>query len=77
MSEEAQFSRQHNAHFVEQNATHIIISLFDNGYGWTEESTSDLSRGLVVTLQNNLMKTELVRKVDHPLNVITGSRGNN
>ena len=77
MSEEAQFSRQHNARFVEQNATHIIISLFDNGYGWTEESTSDLSRGLVVALQNNPMKAELVRKVDHPLNIITGSRGNN
>jgi hypothetical protein len=77
MPEEVQFSRQHNARFVEQSATHTIISLFDNGYGWTEETTRDRSRGLVLALQTKQMKAELVRKVDHPLNIITGSRGNN
>ena len=77
MSTGAQFLRQHNARFVEQNATHTIISLFDNGEGWTEETTHDHSRGLVLALQTNPMKAELVRKVDHPLGIVTGSRGNN
>lgn len=77
MSVESQFLRQHNARFVEQNATHTIISLFDNGEGWTEETTHDHSRGLVLALQTHNMKAELVQKVDHPMKIITGSRGNN
>lgn len=61
------------------NATHTIISFFDNHFGFPGYSTKtkEPSRGLVVALLANDRKVEILTKADHPLNKISESRGSN
>jgi hypothetical protein len=74
---EAQFSRQHNARYIEQNTTHTIISLFDNSIGWLDHPTQNHSRGLVVALHNHKKTVVLLQHADHPNNTYSESRGSN
>jgi hypothetical protein len=73
------FTRQHDARVHEVNATHTIISFFDNHFGFPGYSTKTKghSRGLVVALLANDRKVEIVTKADHPRNKISESRGSN
>lgn len=74
---EAQFSRQHNARYIEQNTTHTIISLLDNAFGWLDNPTHSHSRGLIIALNNHEKTVELLQHADHPNNTLSESRGSN
>ena len=71
------FSRQHDARFMAENATHTIISFFDNSVGWDNHPTQDNSRALIIALQPSEKKVELVLKVDQPEKGFSDARGNN
>lgn len=67
----AKFSRQHHARFRGQNATHTLISLFDNaaGSGSVETYSSSASWGLHIALRTDVtpMTAELVARFEKPL----------
>lgn len=74
------FTRQHHARVRGENATHALISLFDNARGDGEgETTSNRnSRGMLLRVNTedpNHKTVSLVRKYDHPNGGITNSRG--
>lgn len=74
---DAQFTRQHNARFIDQNSTHTLISLLDNAYGWADETRHGQSRGLVLALSTNTKDVEVVQKAQSPIHTISESRGSN
>ena len=78
-TDEAKFSRQHHARVQGQNETHQVVTLFDNakGTGSNEVASHDHSRGLLLALDMDMMKAELVAAYDHPHHAITNSRGSN
>ncbi len=73
------FSRQHHARVQGQNATHILISLFDNARGDTENDVRShaFSRGLLLGLELDATpkKAKLLAHFNHPDRRITNSRG--
>ena len=74
---EALFSRQHNARFIHENASHTTISLLDNSIGWLEHRTQDYSRGLVLALDHAQKTVEVIQEAKHPLGKHSESRGSN
>lgn len=79
------FSRQHHARVYAQNATHTLISVFDNAAGSgppaAENHTNTLSRGLLIALHTSSSSSssprtaELLAHYDHPKALLTNSRG--
>lgn len=68
--ERAKFSRQHHARVHEQNATHAVITVFDNaiGSGNNESASSGSSWGLLLALRTNTipMTADFIARYEHP-----------
>lgn len=63
------FARQHHARFRSQNATHTVVSLFDNAVGdYPSKASSFESWGLVLALRTDVtpMTVELVTRFQKP-----------
>lgn len=77
----ARFSRQHHARVHGQNATHTIVSVFDNarGDGKKEKPSNPYSRGLVLSLRTDKtpMTAEMISEFEHPDGRFTSARGSN
>lgn len=71
------FSRQHHGHVLEQNATHTILTVFDNGIGDGpfEHATARWARGLVILLDTVQMKAEVTGIYKQPGGERTNARG--
>jgi hypothetical protein len=71
------FSRQHDAQVLEQNDTHTIITLFDNGMGAGpfEHATTKISRGLVLLLNTAKMRADIIAEYKKPSRPLVNSRG--
>ncbi|KAF4551884.1 Hypothetical protein D9617_12g037740 [Elsinoe fawcettii] len=59
------FSSQHHARWLSENATHTVLSLFDNG-GNTVLRTSDTSTGMVVEIDHVAGTASVVRQWQPP-----------
>ena len=71
------FSGQHDARFLSQNETHMIISIMDNATGPGKPSkTNDFSRGLLIALRTDVMTAEVIRQYNHPHLGYAEGRGN-
>lgn len=79
LGKDVRFTRQHHARVRSQNSTTAIVSVFDNakGTGANQHASNDHSRGLVISLDMETMRAELVAAYDHPRHAITNSRGSN
>ena len=73
---DAEFARQHHGEVIEQNSTHILISLFDNaiGEGW-QMPLRRFSRGLVLSLDMQNMTATTVGSYGHPKGQLSTGRG--
>jgi hypothetical protein len=70
----AKFSRQHHARVREENATHTVLSLFDNARAeGVKSATNDYTRGLVLALHDNI--AEQVIEYPRPDHEYSTSRG--
>ena len=73
----ANFSRQHHARFVEQNATHTILSVLDNAMSHSSQPpTSDHSSGKIFALDMETKKATLLAQYHHPHGGYAWRRGN-
>lgn len=76
MSNDARFTRQHDARVVEVNETHTLISLFDNAVGERFQPPSRVaSRGLILSLDTEHMTGEVLTQYEHPKGWLTDGRG--
>ncbi|KAF2691682.1 hypothetical protein K458DRAFT_398108 [Lentithecium fluviatile CBS 122367] len=71
------FSYQHDAHFISENATHTIISLFDNASNGNDD-TSSQSSGMIISLDLESNTATLIQQTffPQPGGVLAGSQGN-
>ena len=72
-----EFSRQHHAQVLEQNATHTILTIFDNGIGDGpfEHASSDRARGLIILLDTVNMRADITGEYKQPKGERTNARG--
>lgn len=73
------FAGQHDARCLEQNSTHMLISILDNANGPGEPRISnDYSRGLIISLRTDAipMTAQIVSAYDHPDKGYAPARGN-
>ncbi|KAK5163037.1 uncharacterized protein LTR77_010971 [Saxophila tyrrhenica] len=71
---EAKFSRQHHARILESNATHTVLTLFDNARGeGIQTATHDCTRGLILSLHAD--KAQMVAEYPRPDHEYSTSRG--
>jgi hypothetical protein len=59
------FSSQHDARFHEENNTHTVISLFDNGSN-NYRNTSLTSSGMIVALDHQTNRATLLKRYEAP-----------
>ena len=77
LGEGVKFSRQHNIRSRGLNSTHELVSMLDNAKGQDSQSPShDFSRGLLIALNMETMKAELVAHYDNPSQSYAPRRGN-
>lgn len=71
------FSRQHHALVHQQNDTHTILTMFDNGIGDGpfEKATSDHSRALIILLDTTDMEAKIIGEYKQPSGERTNARG--
>ena len=73
---DAKFARQHHGEVVEQNATHIVISLYDNAVGeGYQMPLRRYSRGLILSLDLREMTATVVAQYGHPQGQLNNGRG--
>jgi hypothetical protein len=72
------FSKQHDARFIEQNATTTLVSFLNNASGGVQNATSSHSTAYLVALetQTQPMVARVVRRWDRPDGNLTRARGN-
>jgi hypothetical protein len=72
------FSKQHDARFVEQNATTTVISFLDNAVDGKHNATSDHSTAYLVALETSTlpMVARVIRRWIRPDGKHTRARGN-
>jgi hypothetical protein len=72
------FSKQHDARFIEQNATTTVISFLDNAVGGKHNATASHSTAYLVALETTIqpMVARVVRRWNRPDGNLTRARGN-
>lgn len=70
-----QFSRQHDAKFISVNATHMVLSLFNNGAD-ERAQIEQTSSALYIELDLEAMKARLLNRYTQPDGKSTRLRGN-
>lgn len=71
------FSGQHDIRCLEQNSTHLLLTMMDNakGPGWPK-TTNPNSRGLVLSVNEEAMTAKSIMHYDHPKGGYASERGN-
>jgi hypothetical protein len=73
---QAKFSRQHDVRCIDQNDTHMTVSLFDNAVGeHYQKPTRKASRGLLLSLDLLKMTASVEAQYQHPRGQLTDGRG--
>ncbi|KAK5110420.1 hypothetical protein LTR85_001030 [Meristemomyces frigidus] len=72
------FSKQHDARFIEQNATTTVISFLDNASDGVNNVTSDVSTSYLVALETSVtpMVARVIRRWSRPDGHLSHARGN-
>ncbi|KAJ9298028.1 hypothetical protein DTO217A2_8525 [Paecilomyces variotii] len=70
------FSQQHDARWLEENSTHTVLSLYNNGYNGFNQ-TNDYSSGMIIAIDHVEKTATLIREYGPPGNqMISSSQGN-